>query len=192
MTVRRINSTFCSLPLKWKVLHPSLLRNSPLSKALEARIIGWAGPENSVRFYQQFCPKSTRLIRISSVPFPLIQVPRMTNDRAEICEHNSQLRENYFYTSLHFLVLPYNVVEHWHEDESCLRTALVHTVIVSWVHESVLGSQILWILEVCFTRSPSSLHQYDSNLSNDSVSKYHLMFSFQTSFGFVLYLPEST
>ena len=118
MTVRRIISTFCSLQLKWIVfLHSSLLRNSPLSKALEARIIGWAGPENSVRFYQQFCPKSTRLIRISSVPFPQNQVPRMTIDRAEICEHNSQIREHYFYTSLHFLFLPYIVVEHWHEDD---------------------------------------------------------------------------
>ena len=42
ITVRRSNSMFSSLPLKWKDFWPCpLLLNSPLSKALEARNIGW-------------------------------------------------------------------------------------------------------------------------------------------------------
>ena len=70
-------------------------------------------------FPQQFCPKLDQAYQneFCTIAF-LIQVPRMTNDRGEICEHNSQLRENYFYISLHFLFLTINVVEHWHEYES--------------------------------------------------------------------------
>ena len=45
MTIWRSNSMFCVLPLKCiEVFPPALLLNSPLSKALVQKNIGWPGP----------------------------------------------------------------------------------------------------------------------------------------------------
>ena len=55
--------------------------------------------------FSSFVPNSNTSLSISF----LIQVPRTTNDREEICDHNSQLRDFPAFFSL------YNVVEHWHE-----------------------------------------------------------------------------
>ena len=80
-------------------------------------------------FPQPFCP-SLRLVyqsKFRTIP-SLIQVPRMTNDRGEICEHNSQLqlifllRENYIFTFLCiFFFSPFHVVEHCHEDDPAVE-----------------------------------------------------------------------
>ena len=102
MTVRRIKSTFCSLPLKWTVyLLPALLRNFLFQRVWKHGISDGRFLRIRSSFSRQFCSKSIRLIRISSLPFLLwSRFTRMTYDREDIWEHNSQLRENYFCISL--------------------------------------------------------------------------------------------
>ena len=62
---------FSSLPLKYVYFLPPLLRYSPLSKALEARNIGWPDPE-----------------KFAIIAF-LFQAPTKTNESAAVYEHNS-------------------------------------------------------------------------------------------------------
>ena len=109
----------------------------------------------------------------------------MTNNHEEICEHNSQLRGNYFYISLHFLFLPKkNVVEHWPWRWSCRWTALDHTVVLSCILESVRGGQMLWNLGIFHSSSidSSSIRFYSRNTTSFSPSKLRS--------GSLSYLPD--
>ena len=157
MTMRKINSTFCSLMLKWMVFLPL-----PLLCEFKHHVFS-SGIPNTIRF-----------VRVSSVPLLFRsrsqKWPMTARKSASIIHNFVSTTFQCFFTSF---FSPYNVVEHWHEDDrwSCLWTALDHTFVISWILESVRGGQMLWILGIFSTRTPLILHQYDSNLSNDYSQK---------------------
>ena len=124
--------------------------------------------QNSTLFVRQFCPKLRRVYqsRFRTISF-LTQVPRMTNDREGICEHNSQLSVNYIHTFLCFLFLTIQcrctLTWRW----SCRWSAQDHTKGLSSDLESSRRSSTLWILGLFSTRTPSACRRCDSDLSND-------------------------
>ena len=80
MTLHRINSTFCSLPLTWIVfLRPPLRCNSPLSRALDARNIGWEISENSVISSAFLSQTPSSLSEL--VPYRFFSDPSPKNDQ---------------------------------------------------------------------------------------------------------------
>ena len=54
---------------------------------------------------RQLLPRRVYQSKFRTISF-LIQVPRKTNDRERICEHNLQLSLNCIHTFLYFLFLP--------------------------------------------------------------------------------------
>ena len=101
---------FLSLSLNWVDFLPcSLLSNSPLSQIhwmlekLGDQILYLIG----VSLFLQCCP-TVRLVhqnKSCTISF-LIQVPRMTNDRKETCEHTSELQQNSDHILLYFRFIP--------------------------------------------------------------------------------------
>ena len=189
MTVRRINSTFCSLPLNWIVfLHPPLLRNSPLSKALEARDIGWAVSENSIIISQQFCPKnSIRHIRICSAPFLFWsrsqEWPMTAMNSANTIRNFVRITFTFLYI---FFLSPY--IDMKMIMPSNCSGSHCRSFITSWI---------------CLRRpnvvNPGNIFHSNSIDSPSTrfksfkwlLSKYHFIFSFRSSFGYpLLHLPD--
>ena len=74
----------------------------------------------------------------------LTLVPRKTNDREWICEHNLQLSVNCIHTFLCFLVLSTQCRCTLTWSWSCLWSAQVHTVGLSLDFESSRGGSTLW------------------------------------------------
>ena len=96
MTVRRINSTFCSLPLVWIVfvLLP-FLRFSFFQGQWKHG--GMVSATSSIIFSAVLSQMSIRFVRVCSAPLLFrSRSQEFTIDREEICEHNPQLREQYF------------------------------------------------------------------------------------------------
>ena len=98
---------FSSLPLKWVDFHLFICFLTPLSQGRwRHEILDDWFLQSSTSFVRQFCPKLRRVYqsRFRTISF-LTQVPRMTNDREGICEHNSQLSVSDLHT---FLCFPFS------------------------------------------------------------------------------------
>ena len=146
MIVRKTTSTFSSLPLKCTDICPfPLLFKSLLSEALDPRKTG--------------CPLSPKLIIMIlakwsyspfglyvCVPYHFGSDPGPRNDQwlwANLLAYSATLRA--FAThNIRSLFSPYNVVVHWHEDDS------------SW-------ELLRLTAKICTvaTRAPSALHRFD-------------------------------
>ena len=116
---------FLSLSLNWVDFSPwSLLSNSPLSKALDARKIGWL---NSVLYWSiiisavlsQF---SVRFIRTVLVRFLFWskskEWPMTARKPASILRNVIRILNTFLCVSV---FSPHNVLEHWHEDDSAVE-----------------------------------------------------------------------
>ena len=171
-----------SLPLHWKGFFPFLYFVILLVPSRWWHEISGDGFQNvdGASLLLQFCPIlrytfQSRFRTISS----LIQVPRMTNVRARICEHNSQLWYNSEHTFLCSLVLPIRcrcTLTWWW---SFLWTAQVHTVIQSLFFDFFEKAQRCESWEIC----PLEFHRF----SIDSIQFFEIA-SFQIPFD--LFLPS--
>ena len=118
-----------------------------------------------VSSFLQFC-SNFRLVHLnSSLPISsLIQVPRMTNDRKETGEHILKLQKNSEYILCVSVFFPYNVIIHWHEDDSAVEYSGSHCILFHQFFESLRGCPTSWILGIFSTRTQSACRRCDSIL----------------------------
>ena len=186
ITVRR-SSSMPPSSLNWADFLPcSLLSKSPLSKALDARNIGWQVLYAiGVSSFLQFCP-NFRLVyqnRSCTISF-LIQVSRMTHDRKEPASVLRNFKKNSEHTFLCFRFLtiqcPYTLTWRWF----CLWNTQVPTVYFSSIFESLRGCPTSWILAIFSTRTPSACHRCESiPWSGCETREYHSIYSSKLRLG---------
>ena len=172
---------FAWLPLKWIDFLPPFLRNSPLSKALEVRNIGWPEPEKFNIISSAIRSQDPSGLSVQ-VPNHIFSDPCTKKDQwlrgnlraysATVCELCSHLS---VFPFAHHSVSLYIDMKLWSSQAHCVN--------LSWNFESSRGGPTSCFLGMNSTRTPWAFRQFDSYSWSDCVSEYHLFTLFQVAIG---------